>query len=453
MLHLVLMPADLQKNKEQQLERMTDLLARKDGVSLLLAAGIARDMNDTSEEMRLLLSARDKQSSMAGMQLGAQALVSGDTHMAIEHYQHAAVLENPVAQHKLGYLFELPGARQDLAAAARWYLQAGMNGHPDAFYNLSLLVENKQVACPAGWTPQTFVETAQKLGCPSAKAAFVQSSIAVIDSLSSRQVQHLMNVAWETYVEAPEIANHSFFLGALYVPTAITGTVSRQFDVAKAIYFLKIAKQLEPNDSRDSLLQNILAACPTVPPETSPTIATLTQQAEKSILKFKIQQLKAMVLKWTGESVSPQLMAYCNTSMMGAGSNTPTNAAIFASLISQSLDKVPSQDPDSTSASSMPVTSPAALASSPPEPSTGAPYLVNMQSDDILQLIASFHTKRMEWAFPTDPTDFPFRLPDINGPFSKESTTLLTPVLVGKKSFTTVDGHIDGFTSVVTEYS
>lgn len=451
MLHLVLMPADLQKKKEEQLDRMTDLLARNDGVSHLLAAGLARDMDDCAEESRLLLSARDRRSSMAGMQLGAQALEVDDIHSAMQYYQHAADLDNPIAQHKLGYLFEQAGARRDLPTAARWYLRAGKNGHPDALYNLSLLVESGQVACPDGWTTHSLTETAQILGCPSAKAAFVQTSIAVIDSLTAQQVEQLMTIAWETYVEAPEIANHSFFLGALYVPTAVTGTVSRHFDVAKAIHFLKIAKRLEPVESRDSLLQNILSACPVIPPETSPTIATLTQQAEKNILNFKIQQLKAVVRKWTEEPMSKQLMAYCNASMLGAGAGSaaPTNAVVFASLLSKSLDKDSDNDAKQNTthnpSSVTPVTPASAISSTTMETETemeqgssskGAPHLVDMSSEQILQLIASFHAKRVEWDFPTDPTDFPFRLPGTalnGGPFSVESTTLLTPVLVGKK--------------------
>lgn len=424
LLHLVLMPADLHKSKEQQAERMKDLLSRGDALSLLLAASLARDMEDSPEEFRLLKAAQDKGSCIASMQLGAKAIALGDSSNAMRCYRHSAQLGNPIAQHKLGFFHEQPGPFHDLTAASRNYLAAGLNGHPDALYNLSLLVESGQVSCPVDWTVERLSRKAKALGSPSAKAAFVQASIGVIDTLTVDQLGHVLDMAWEAYIEAPAVGNHSFLLGALYVPTAVRGDVPRSFDIAKAIHFLKIAKRVDPNDNRDSLLGNILLSCPEPPPESSPTIATLTQQAEGRVLDFKIQQLKTAVTEWTKEPVSPKLMAYCNASMMG-GAGSPTNAVVFASLLSTSLDR-------STGESSPPSSLAEALRDDKPaEKGKGAPHLVGMKPEEVLHLIAAFHEKRIEWGFPTDPTDFPFQLPNINGPFSTETICVLRNTITG----------------------
>jgi hypothetical protein len=319
-----------------------------------------------------------------------------------------------------------------MSEAARFYLQAGENGNPDAFYNLSLLVEAASVPCPGGWTAQKLAETAKTMGCASAKSAWVQARVAVIDSLTAAQLEELWSVAWEAFVEAPEVVNHSFFLGCLYVPTEVNSDVPRHFDLAKAVHFLQISQRLDPNESRDSLLQNIRTAYPIIPAESSPTISVLTQQAEKRVLDFKIRQLRTVVSKWTRQPASPQLMVYCRASMAGAGagagagSEAPTNAVVFASLLSKSLDRDSNDTPTQISHSSPLTTQPL-----PASKDKGAPHLVEMTSADILKSIESFHAKRVKWGFPTDPTDFPFRLPDINGPFSEESLAVLTPVLLG----------------------
>ena len=435
LLNLVLMPAELHKTKEQKIERIASWEARNDGPSLLMAAGLAQDLQDSSNELRLLIAAKEKKSCMAGMQLGAKSLEAGDLRTALKHYRHSALLSNPIAQHKLGYLLEQPGEFQNLTEASKFYLKGGDNGHPDSYYNLSLMVDGGLVPCPDHWSVQKLMDASKSMGCPSAKSSWVQASIDSIDTLSAAELKVLWDVAWDSYVEEPEVANHSFFLGCLYVPTAVKGNIPRSFDIAKAIHFLKLSKRLHPDVGRDSLLQNILTACPVIPPETSPTIATLTSLAEKRVLDFKINRLKAKVTEWTKMPASPQLMVYCSANMMDgrSSSSPPTNAVVFASLLSKSLDTESAPENNQNHTPFADVSSPmCSTEDNEPIKEKGAPHLFDMTPQETIQLITSFHSKRMEWGFATDPTDFPFRLPDINGPFSRESFILLAPVLSGK---------------------
>ena len=76
------------------------------------------------------------------------------------------------------------------------------------------------------------------------------------------------------------------------------------------------------------------------------------------------------------------------------------------------LDK---EEESGENVSHVPFASPSASASSlndaddePKVAEKGAPHLVDMSPDEVLQLITSFHDKRIQWDFPTDPTDFPF---------------------------------------------
>ena len=87
-------------------------------------------------------------SPIAAMQLGAKHLrgdgVKQDNKLAFRWYRSAASLENPIAQHKLGYFYDegLPGACEvDIQEAIKWYTLAA-DLMPDSVHNLAKLYED-----------------------------------------------------------------------------------------------------------------------------------------------------------------------------------------------------------------------------------------------------------------------------------------------------------------------
>lgn len=87
-------------------------------------------------------------SPIAAMQLGAKHLrgdgVKQDNKLAFRWYRSAASLENPIAQHKLGYFYDegLPGACDvDVQEAIKWYTLAA-DLMPDSVHNLAKLYED-----------------------------------------------------------------------------------------------------------------------------------------------------------------------------------------------------------------------------------------------------------------------------------------------------------------------
>jgi hypothetical protein len=87
-------------------------------------------------------------SPIAAMQLGAKHLrgdgVKQDNKLAFRWYRSAASLENPIAQHKLGYFYDegLPGACEvDVQEAVKWYTLAA-EVMPDSVHNLAKLYED-----------------------------------------------------------------------------------------------------------------------------------------------------------------------------------------------------------------------------------------------------------------------------------------------------------------------
>ena len=88
------------------------------------------------------------ESPIAAMQLGAKYLrgdgVKQNNVLAYRWYSGAAFLNNPIAQHKLGYFFDegLPGACEpDVHEAVKWYSLAG-DLMPDSMHNLAKTFED-----------------------------------------------------------------------------------------------------------------------------------------------------------------------------------------------------------------------------------------------------------------------------------------------------------------------
>jgi TPR repeat protein len=97
---------------------------------------------------QLYQQAADMQDSIAAMQLGGKYLrgegVPRDAKLALKWYTRAAGLNNPIAQHKVGYFFDegLPGACPcNIAEAVRWYTLAS-DYMPDSVHNLAKIAED-----------------------------------------------------------------------------------------------------------------------------------------------------------------------------------------------------------------------------------------------------------------------------------------------------------------------
>jgi len=114
----------------------------------IVALAFIYDGADDRQAVRHYLQAAQFDDSIACMQLGAKYLrgegVRADNALAYRWYLRAAELNNPIAQHKVGYFNDegLEGVcGEDLAAAVHWYTEAS-ELIPDSLHNLAKIYED-----------------------------------------------------------------------------------------------------------------------------------------------------------------------------------------------------------------------------------------------------------------------------------------------------------------------
>ena len=138
----------------QDFDAMEALAATGDpAYAVALALSYDRKKNENPEYGKLsvkhyLQAVNRAESPIAAMQLGAKYLrgdgVKKNNVLAYRWYSGAAALNNPVAQHKLGYFYDegLPGACEpDVEEAIKWYSLAG-ELMPDSMHNLAKTFED-----------------------------------------------------------------------------------------------------------------------------------------------------------------------------------------------------------------------------------------------------------------------------------------------------------------------
>ena len=100
---------------------------------------------------QLYLGAADLDDAIGAMQVGGKYFrgegVTQDYKLALKYYTKAAVLNNPIAQHKVGYFYDagLEGACSvDIHEAIKWYSKAA-DYMPDSVHNLAKIYEEGRV--------------------------------------------------------------------------------------------------------------------------------------------------------------------------------------------------------------------------------------------------------------------------------------------------------------------
>lgn len=138
----------------QDFAAMEELAAEGDpSFAVVLALSYDRKKATNPEYGKLsvkhyLQAVNPAESPIAAMQLGAKYLrgdgVKQNNVLAYRWYSGAAFLNNPIAQHKLGYFYDmgLPGACEpDVHEAIKWYSLAG-DLMPDSMHNLAKTFED-----------------------------------------------------------------------------------------------------------------------------------------------------------------------------------------------------------------------------------------------------------------------------------------------------------------------
>jgi TPR repeat protein len=215
--------------------------AKGSGCDLFVSSTIFRELGDRKRSLQLLELAARKGSPSAEVNLGGHYLEKKDFKLAFKHYGKAAELGNPIAQHKLGSLYDFEGPyKRDIKQAIVYYTMGAENKNADSMNNLAMIIEDDGVVPPHDWTVHSLRQEAAKLGSVDAKIALAKSHFPLDADTDPAICKLLCDYLWESFVEVPAAANCALLLGMHYMPREDPPNPFE--DPAKALYFLKRVK-------------------------------------------------------------------------------------------------------------------------------------------------------------------------------------------------------------------
>ena len=234
------LPGILRRPNSEQRELAARYESKGSACDLFVAATILEmGLGDKKRSLSIMELAANKGSPSANLQLGGHYLEMKDVETAIKYYTKASELGSPVAQHKLGALYDFELPERDLEKALHFYTIAANNKNSDSMNNLAILVEDDGVECPEGWTLTRLRNEAAQRGSVDSKVALAKEVCPINEDTDPSIAKLALSYLWESFVESPSHATCSFLLGLHYMPREPSNPFG---DPAKALFFFKRAK-------------------------------------------------------------------------------------------------------------------------------------------------------------------------------------------------------------------